>query len=57
MNYIDQYIGLVQVFKKKLNRELTNKEYGFIVWLVEQQLEGELIGYQGFNERNTKECF
>ncbi|WP_168927234.1 hypothetical protein [Virgibacillus necropolis] len=43
MNYMDQYISLVQEFKQKLDRELTNEEYEFIVWLAEQQANFQKI--------------
>ncbi|WP_404451850.1 DnaD domain protein [Virgibacillus necropolis] len=43
MHYIDQYISLVQEFEQNLNRKLTNKEYDFIKWLIEQQNDSSEI--------------
>lgn len=38
MNLINQFNTLTHEFEKHLNRKLTDKEQGFIEWIVKQQI-------------------
>lgn len=39
MNPIDQYDTLTHEFEKDLNRKLTDKEQGFIKWIIKKQIK------------------